>query len=752
MTMQKRISKLIIFLLTINLLTPYLQVKAADDEGFNPNFLITDEEIQNWQSMTREDIQAFLNHYNSFLTQYSTADVNGLNRTASDIIYRASTEHKINPKYLLVKLQKEQSLVTEKTPTQKQLDWATGYGICDDCSMSDPALQKYKGFGTQIDNAAGIIRWYYDNLNNESWIKRNNNTYNIDGINVRPMTLATAFLYTYTPHIHGNKNFWTLWQKWFEQVYPNGSLVKSANGSTIYLIRNGEKKPFANMSALTTRFDQKFIITVPEAELKNYPTGSPISLPNYSILRSDGKYYLLNDDSVRPFENSNTVKELGYNPDEIIDVSTDEINSYDLGKTISTGTKAPLGRLVKIKENKQIYYIENDVFHSITDEKIAKINYPNLTIETANASELSKLTQGDPIKFKDGVLFGITGSNKIYVTEENKKRHISSEEVFNGMGFNWKNIIWTDEFTGLNHPTGQPLYVHRTIEVAQLEDENTDATSTTQQVDDKMIRTPLDKTTYIGDKFETEVNTYLVADYKTGEILAGKNIDDQRPMASFTKVMTAYELMREGVNLSRSSTYDPADHKSTYGNFRVVAGEKILNKNLMYAGLVSSLNTPIKMLVDTVEEKESEFIKRMNNKVQDWGLNKTLFTDVTGEDLGNKTTAREYLKLYTNATKNIEISDFLSTKSYQYNEMIDKDGNARHFDDNTNLLFKKNNLSFNIINSKTGYLDEAGAGLTMTIEKKTNNQKFVIITMGNPDYTNRFDEPQRLAEWVINNF
>jgi D-alanyl-D-alanine carboxypeptidase len=84
--------------------------------------------------------------------------------------------------------------------------------------------------------------------------------------------------------------------------------------------------------------------------------------------------------------------------------------------------------------------------------------------------------------------------------------------------------------------------------------------------------------------------------------------------------------------------------------------------------------------------------------------------------------------------------------------MVDKDGNARHYDDNSNLLFQKNNLNFNIINSKTGYLDEAGAGLTMIIERKTDSKKFVIITMGNPDYANRFFEPQRLAEWAINNF
>ncbi|MEN9378840.1 MAG: hypothetical protein RJB15_518, partial [Pseudomonadota bacterium] len=56
-------------------------------------------------------------------------------------------------------LQKEQSLVTDDTPTQKQLDWAAGYGVCDACSMNDPSLQRFRGFAIQTRRAAGIMRY-----------------------------------------------------------------------------------------------------------------------------------------------------------------------------------------------------------------------------------------------------------------------------------------------------------------------------------------------------------------------------------------------------------------------------------------------------------------------------------------------------------------------------------------------------------------------------------------------------------------
>jgi hypothetical protein len=458
--MTKPIRQLIIFLVSLSLLVaPISPAFAVEPDGFDPNFLISDEEIQNWQSMTRADIQAFLKDYDSYLAGFRAEDIKGARRTAADIIYRAALEHRINPKYILVKLQKEQSLITSKSPTQKQLDWATGYGICDSCSMNDPTLQKHKGFAVQVDSCASVIRWYYDNLHKESWIKKDNQTYNIDGISVRPVNLATAFLYTYTPHILGNRNFWNLWQKWFDQVYPDGSLVRGSESSSVYLIQNGEKRLFKSMSALATRFNPDLIINIPERELKSYEEGSPISIPNYSILKSGYNYYLLDFDSLRPFASYQVVKNLGYHPDEIIEVSSADIAGYKTGRQITSGNSAPLGKIVEIKENKKLYYIDNGKYYPLTDKKMLEINFPHLSVEPSSASQLHNIPQGDPIKFKDGILLGIEGSNKIYVIENGKKRHIASESVFNGLGFSWDNIIWTDQFTGLNHETGQPIYL-----------------------------------------------------------------------------------------------------------------------------------------------------------------------------------------------------------------------------------------------------------------------------------------------------
>jgi len=120
--------------------------------AFNPNYIISDAELTDAQAMDRNQIQAFLER--GTLAEYQTEDWEGRTRYASDIIWRAAQQNGINPRFLLVLLQKEQSLVEDPDPTTKQYDWATGYGVCDSCSMSDAGVSRWQGFGKQVNSAA----------------------------------------------------------------------------------------------------------------------------------------------------------------------------------------------------------------------------------------------------------------------------------------------------------------------------------------------------------------------------------------------------------------------------------------------------------------------------------------------------------------------------------------------------------------------------------------------------------------------
>lgn len=405
---------------------------------FNPHHIISDAEMFDGNGMSAREIQRFLELKASRLATYYMNTNDGGYKSVAQIIYEAGRDNQVNPRVLLVMLQKEQSLIEATHPTQKQIDWAMGYGVCDSCDLNDPALFEFKGFENQINMAASRLRWFHDNVHT---YKQVGQTYIIDGQEVTPSNEATAALYNYTPHIHGNYVFWKLWQRWFLQYYPDGSLLQVAGEPGVWLIQYGLKRPIVSKSALYSRYDPSKIIVVDKSELNKYESGAPIKFPNYSLLRkSTGSIFLLVNDSLRHIDSMATFRAIGFNPQEVISVSDEDIALYKMGTPITIDSIYPVGALLQNNTTGGVYFVQEGVKHPLVSRDIMKINYPRYSVMQVSPAELEKYELGDPIRFPEGTLIKTPSAPVVYVVSEGMKRPILSGEVFNKLGYKWSNI------------------------------------------------------------------------------------------------------------------------------------------------------------------------------------------------------------------------------------------------------------------------------------------------------------------------
>ncbi len=781
---MKLLRVIVFFTYVFGLFLPGISFCQTD---FNPNLIITDEEMQMCSAMGVAEIQKFLEAKGSYLTNYSALDIDNAYKSAAQIIYEAAQRNKINPKFLLVTLQKEQSLITDDSPSQKQLDWATGYAVCDSCSMNDPKIQKHKGFANQVDNAAGIIRWYYENTNN-GIVKKINSPVFIDNQQVTPLSWATAFLYTYTPHLHGNKNFWRIWNTWFAGVYPNGTILLSASSSQYYLVADGKKRLFKNKNILISRTDPNLAVAISDVDLGNYPEGTPISYPNYSVLKTESGYYLLDYDTLRPFFDEQTVKKLGYNPQEIIEAKDSDFAGYEIGQTITAATVNPQGVIYKITDAQNAHFLFRDgILSPLLSAEVAKTNFPGLDIEVKKKKEISAYPISDKlITFTDGTLLKMKDGKTLYVVDKNKKRKISDEETFAAMGYNSKNLITVELSTLLAMAEGEPLYINNSL-----------ASSQNKFLGDSEVP--------VEDLYKSKLPAYLVAEYPSGRIISGKNIDIQKPIASLTKMITAYEAVATDFNLTKTSVYNSKNQTAEGNPLKLVNGDKIKNKDLFYGMLVGSANNASRIIAQNSGVSENVFIKNINERLQNWGADNTTIFDTSGLSEKNVSTARDLLKIFTKVLDKKEIKDALSLKTYKFSKTSGKTVQSFTLNNTNKLLDSKLN-NYKILASKTGYTNEAGATLIMLIEKvdtddpiialadkliygQTNSKvkdlqillrkagffnhpsntayygsvtkkaldtyinskdkkQYIIVTLGNQDYTNRFVEPDKIAQWA----
>lgn len=719
--------KLIALITILGLFIPFSNALAEAE--FNTNMIISDEDMQSCAGWTATDVQTFLQDKGSYLANYTCENVSGTVKSAAEIIYDAAIQYSISPKFLLVTLQKEQSLITDNQPSQKQLDWATGFAVCDGCYLSDPKVVKYKGFAKQVDGAAGIIRWYYDNKTTKSYIKQKGAAVYIDNQEVTPQSWATAFLYTYTPHLHGNKNFWRLWNSWFAGFYPNGTIVTNASSTNYWLIQNGKKRLFATKSVLVSRANPQMAIALSETDLNNYENGTSIAFSNYSLLKAPSGYYLVDYDMIRPFASADVVSKIGYNPQEVVEVTDNDLFGYTLGPIINAFTTAPQGEIYKIADlNNSLYLHKNDVLYPITDPALLKTNFANLNVVIKHKKDIAKMTVADnPVIFSDGALLKIKNTNRLYVVENGTKRRIADEQTFLAMGYKKTNLVEINALTAITIPDGEALYITNALASAEYLG---------------------DSDAIVEDLFKTKIPAYVVAEYPSGRILAGKNVDTKRSIASLVKILVAYEALNQDFNLKKSTAYNSKLHTAYNNPLYLVTGEKILNKDLLYSSLVASVNNASRMIGASSGLSEKSFIKAVNTRLDQWGADNTIITDTTGLDDGNISTPRDVLKIFMTALKNSTIKDALSDVTYSFKDVLNKNNVRTHNLKNTNDLMQNSNKKYRILASKTGYTEKAGAVLAMLIESKATKEQFVVITMGNGS-SNRFVEPNKLALWAI---
>jgi len=446
---KKTIVILIIVILGFASFTP--RVLAAD---FDNGYIISDSDLTSYNSMTLAEIQTFLDNRAGTLGKFVTVDAFGVMRSAAEIIYQAAQTYKINPKFLLVMLQKEMSLVEDRTPKQSQYDWAMGYAVCDDCSVQDAGVLLSKGFGLQVDKAAGAQRWYIENTKN-GWLKTPGKTYTIDGQTVTIQNQATANLYNYTPHILGNFNFWKIWNNWFSQFYPDGTLLQAEGEKTYWLLQNGMRREFASKTILVSRYDVNKVITISKNELQKYPVGTPIKFTNYSLLQTpDKNVYLLVDDQLRQFESNEVVRKIGYNPEEFEQITLEELNFFQLGEKITLETIYPSGKLLQDNKTGGVFFVQDGKKHPLITKDILKINFPNEKLKKVTTKDLDKYETFDSVKLPDGEIVKTAKESTVYIISNGTKRPVSSGSVFERLGYKWKNVKTVQEKTLSNLPLG----------------------------------------------------------------------------------------------------------------------------------------------------------------------------------------------------------------------------------------------------------------------------------------------------------
>ena len=228
--------------------------------SFNPGYIISDNLFFDEKAMNEAQVHAFLttqgeacqgewclkNHRfevhsekkdelcSAFVPPQITSPSHSSSpsATGAEIIMAAASSCHINPRVLLVLLQKESGVVTMRNPSEKNYRYAMGLN-CPDNAECD---RRYEGFFNQVFGAARRFQYYRANPGQYQFSAQHVNSIAFNpnaacgASKVYIENTATALLYIYTPYqpnraalagkpdscsSFGNLNFARLWEQWF---------------------------------------------------------------------------------------------------------------------------------------------------------------------------------------------------------------------------------------------------------------------------------------------------------------------------------------------------------------------------------------------------------------------------------------------------------------------------------------------------------------------------------------------------------
>ncbi|MEV7808491.1 D-alanyl-D-alanine carboxypeptidase family protein [Microbispora sp. NPDC088329] len=230
-------------------------------------------------------------------------------------------------------------------------------------------------------------------------------------------------------------------------------------------------------------------------------------------------------------------------------------------------------------------------------------------------------------------------------------------------------------------------------------------------------------------------------DATTGQDLLDKNAAERMPVASLTKMMTAYIILREAdlddeVKIKREDLEYAWNNDGTTADLE--AGDTLPVRELLYALLLPSGADAAHALARVYGPGVKGFVDKMNATARELGLKDTLYVNADGLPTSHgdgHSTARDQARLAEIALRNPIFTKITSTSHHST-----EDGRYDWY--NTNHMLGLPGA----IGVKTGSTNAAGFCLAFAADR--DGHRLIGIILGEDVASRRWNTAERLLDWA----
>lgn len=248
--------------------------------------------------------------------------------------------------------------------------------------------------------------------------------------------------------------------------------------------------------------------------------------------------------------------------------------------------------------------------------------------------------------------------------------------------------------------------------------------------------------------FAPNARSAILMDQDTGTILFQKNIHEQLPPASITKVMTMLLIM-EAIDSGQISWQDKvqvSEHAASMGGSQIFleVGEQMKVEDLLKGIALASGNDASVAMAEYIAGSEEAFVQMMNKRAKELGLKNTNFLNSNGlPEPNHYTSAYDIAVISRELLKHDKITEFTGL----YQDYLRKETSNPFWLVNTNRMVRFYN---GVDGLKTGYTNEAKFCLAATAKK--GSLRIIAVVLGEPNTKTRNKEVSQLFDYAFSQY
>jgi D-alanyl-D-alanine endopeptidase (penicillin-binding protein 7) len=242
------------------------------------------------------------------------------------------------------------------------------------------------------------------------------------------------------------------------------------------------------------------------------------------------------------------------------------------------------------------------------------------------------------------------------------------------------------------------------------------------------------------DPLDLASSVAFVLDESSSEVLFEKNANVALPIASITKLMTGYVVVKAGQDLDEILTITEEDvDRLKHTGSRLKVGTRLSRRTMLNLALMSSENRAASALGRHYPGGIRAFVDAMNDTAEKLGMKDTYYVDSSGLSAKNVASARDLAKLVTVASQEPLLREYSTTAK----QMVNVGGRNMQFG-STNYLVSL--PDWNIGLQKTGFINEAGKCLVM--QAVVAGRNVVMVFLDSKGRSARTADAGRMRKWL----